>query len=123
MLVENCVSALAASRSAIRAYKREIARERGAAHKPVVLTPKLLVREDGKALTAGMLRTRFDDARERAGVKKDLFQFRDFRAKVATEADEAAGTRAAQALLGHTTEGMTAAYIRHKVGRKVTPIK
>jgi integrase len=66
-----------------------------------------------------MLRSRFDDARERAGVQKDLFQFRDYRAKVATEVDEAEGTRAAQALLGHTTESMTVTYIRHKVGRKV----
>lgn len=107
----------------IRGYKREIARERAAARKPVVHTLKLLVREDGQALTAGMLRSRFDDARLRAGVQKDLFQFRDFRAKVATEVDEAAGTRAAQALLGHTTEAMTANYIRHKVGRKVNSPK
>jgi integrase len=27
----------------------------------------------------------------------------------------------AQALLGHTTEAMTAKYIRHKVGKKVKP--
>jgi integrase len=89
----------------------------------VVHTMALLVNEKGEKLTANMLRNRFDDARERAGVKKDLFQFRDFRAKVATETDEAQGTRAAQALLGHTTEGMTADYIRHKVGKKVTPIR
>lgn len=107
----------------IRSYKREIARERAAAGKPVVHTLKLLVREDGQPLSAGMLRTRFDDARERAGVKKDLFQFRDYRAKVGTETDEVAGTKAAQAILGHTTEGMTVSYIRHKVGKKVRPIR
>lgn len=105
----------------IRAYKRAIAREREEAGKPVVHTLKLLVREDGQPLTTGMLRSRFDDARERAGVKKDLFQFRDYRAKVATEVDEQRGTREAQALLGHTTEGMTADYIRHKVGKLVRP--
>lgn len=103
----------------IRAFKREIAATRRAAGKPVVHTMALLVNEDGQALTYAMLRARFDDARLRAGVKKDLFQFRDFRAKVATEVDEVHGTRAAQALLGHTTEGMTVKYIRHKVGRKV----
>jgi integrase len=107
----------------IRAYKREIARERAAAGKPAVHTLKLLVREDGQPLTAGMLRSRFDDARLRAGVKKDLFQFRDFRAKAGTEMDEAQGTRAAQALLGHTTESMTVRYIRNKVGRKVRPAR
>lgn len=48
-------------------------------------------------------------------------QIQWFRAKVATDNDEASGTRAAQALLGHTTEAMTADYIRQKVGRKVKP--
>ncbi len=43
--------------------------------------------------------------------------------EVATEADEADGTKRAQALLGHTTETMTEHYIRHKVGRKVRPLK
>lgn len=107
----------------IRAYKRQIAADRAEAGKPVVHTLKLLVREDGQPFTPGMLRSRFDDARQRAGVKKDLFQFRDFRAKVATELDEAEGTRAAQAMLGHTTESMTARYIRNKVGKKVRPLK
>jgi integrase len=117
------VGALADLITEIRAYKREIAQERRAAGKPVIHTMALLVNEDGKALTYSMLRSRFDDARDRAGVKKDLFQFRDYRAKVATETDEAEGTRAAQAMLGHTTEGMTVRYIRNKVGRKVTPRK
>jgi integrase len=107
----------------IRDYKRAVAAERRTAGKPVVHTMALLVNEKGEALTKNMLRNRFDDARDLAGVKKDLFQFRDFRAKVATETDEAAGTRAAQALLGHTTETMTQRYIRHKVGKKVQPIR
>jgi integrase len=107
----------------IRAYKREIAKQRAAARKPVVHTMALLVNEKGQALTEAMLRSRFDEARERAGVKKDLFQFRDFRAKVATQVDEERGTREAQALLGHTTEGMTVSYIRRKVGKKVRPAK
>lgn len=101
----------------IKAWKKTLEQE----HK--VYSMALLVNESGKALSKHMLRDRFDDARARAGVKKDLFQFRDFRAKVATETDEAEGTRAAQAILGHTTEGMTADYIRHKVGKKVRPIR
>lgn len=68
-----------------------------------------------------MLRDRFDAEREAAGIPKAQFQFRDLRAIAATTVDEMAGT--AQALLGHTTEGMTAHYIRHKVGKKVAPIK
>lgn len=117
------VGALAELIVEIRAYKRDVAQRRGAGGKPVVLTMALLVNEDGNALTEAMLRSRFDDARDRAGVKKELFQFRDFRAKVATETDEAEGTRAAQAILGHTTESMTVHYIRRKVGKTVTPRK
>jgi hypothetical protein len=33
-----------------------------------------------------------------------------------------AGTRTAQAILGHTTEAMTSACIHHKTGKKVRPI-
>ncbi len=83
----------------------------------------LLVDEKGQKMTEAMLRNRFDDAREAAGIDKALFQFRDLRAKAATDTDDAGGTRQAQALLGHTTETMTADYIRHKVGRKVRPIR
>lgn len=82
-----------------------------------VRAPSLLVNEQGDKLTAAMLRNRFDAA----GIDKARFQFRDLRAKAATETDDSGGTRAAQALLGHTTETMTTAYIRHKAGRKVTP--
>lgn len=66
---------------------------------------------------------RFDDARDAAGIDKRLFQFRDLRAKAATETDDAHGVRSAQALLGHTTEAMTSNYVRHKVGKKVSPIR
>lgn len=97
----------------IRAFKRARA----------VHAMALLVNEAGQAMRSDALRYRFDKARAAAGIDKDLFQFRDFRAKVATETDDAAGTKAAQALLGHTTEGMTADYVRHKVGKKVRPIR
>lgn len=83
----------------------------------------LLVNEAGQPLTRHMLRDRFDAAREAAGIPKADFQFRDLRATAATAVDETGGTKQAQALLGHTTEGMTAHYIRHKAGRKVGPVK
>lgn len=83
----------------------------------------LLVNEKGQPLTQNAMRYRFDKARKLAGIDKKAFQFRDFRAKVATATDEVAGTRAAQAVLGHTSEAMTAEYIRHKVGKKVRPIR
>lgn len=83
----------------------------------------LLVNESGEQLSKHMLRDRFDDARAAAGIAKADFQFRDLRATAATAVDEESGTRSAQALLGHTTEGMTAHYIRHKVGKKVKPVR
>jgi integrase len=97
----------------IRAYKREIG----------VHALALLVNEDGQPLGRDAIRSRFDKARAAAGVAKADFQIRDLRAKAATETDDAGGTRAAQALLGHTTEGMTAAYIRRKAGKKVSSIR
>jgi len=101
----------------IRAYKREIEKE------TKVYAMALLVNEEGKALTKAMLRDRFDDARAAANVPKAEFQFRDLRAKAATDIDDERGTRDAQSLLGHTTESMTANYIRHKVGKKVRPLR
>lgn len=83
----------------------------------------LLVNEEGQAMTRYMLRTRFDAARKAAGITPAQFQFRDLRAKAATDVDEATGTKGAQALLGHTTEGMTTHYVRHKAGRKVNPVR
>jgi integrase len=77
-------------------------------------------RAAGQPLTKHRLRDRFDAAREAADIPKAEFQFRDLRT---TAVDETSGTKQAQALLGHTTEGMTAHYIRHKVGKKVQPVR
>lgn len=93
----------------ICAYKREIG----------VHALSLLVNEIGQPLSRDAIRSRFDKARRAAGVMKADFQMRDLRAKAATEVDEADGVRAAQALLGHTTESMTAKYIRRTVGKRV----
>ena len=86
-------------------------------------TARLLVNEAGQPLTKNMLRDRFDAARDAAGIPKAEFQFRDLRATAATILDDDSGIRQAQALLGHTTEGMTAQYIRHKIGKKVKPVR
>ena len=80
-------------------------------------TAQLLVNEAGQPLTKNMLHDRFDAARDAAGIPKAQFQFRDLRSTAATTVDDDGGIRHAQALLGHTTEGMTAQYIRHKVGK------
>lgn len=103
--------ALAALIEEIRAYKSQFK----------TYAMQLLVNEKGQPLTNAMFRTRFDAARDAAGIDKDAFQFRDLRATAATAVDDDAGIRQAQALLGHTTEGMTAEYVRHKVGKRVKP--
>jgi integrase len=75
-------------------------------------------------MTTSMLRKRFDDAREAAGIPKADFQMRDLRAKAATDKEESTGNiRAARDQLGHTTVGMTEHYIRMRKGMKVTPTK
>lgn len=78
-------------------------------------------RHRNKPLTYAMLRGAMDRARQKAGIHKNDFQFRDLRAKAATDADENQGLAAAQALLGHTTPNVTHHYIRHRKGRLVEP--
>ncbi|EJL77131.1 tyrosine-type recombinase/integrase [Variovorax sp. 2RAF20] len=50
----------------------------------------LLANERGAPMTAAMLRKRFDKARKSAGIDITTFQFRDLRAKAATDTDESA---------------------------------
>ncbi len=83
----------------------------------------LIVNERGQALSASALDGRFGTARECAGIAPADFQFRDLRAKAATEADESRGLEQAQALMGHSTPAMTRRYIRHRTGKLVKPTK
>lgn len=105
--------ALAVLMQEIRAFKQAIKGVRA-------LAP--LVNESGQPLRAGAIRYRFGKARGAAGIAKRGFQFRDFRAQAATDTDDQDGTKAAQALLGHTTEAMAADYMQHKVGKKVRSV-
>jgi integrase len=95
-----------------------------------VVAPTLAAKVDGTRLTKAMLRGAFDRARMAAiKVHPELeaeiraFQFRDLRAKAATDKDEAEGGAAAQDLLGHTTPTMTRQYVRHRKGKLVKPTK
>jgi integrase len=84
----------------------------------------LVVNEDGERLMRDALRFRFDRARLAAGVSKDLFQFRDLRAKAGTDKTEASGDiRVAQRQLGHASLVMTEHYVRERKGDKVEPTK
>ena len=77
----------------------------------------LLQDGNGQRLTYGALRTRFDKARKAADVD---FQFRDIRAKTATDTDDLARS---QQLLGHKTRAMTEHYTRNRKGERVEPLK
>lgn len=90
----------------------------------VVHSTALVVNEKGQRLTVGALRSRFDDARERAGVDKARFQFRDLRGKAGTDKTDAVGDiRQAQKQLGHRSVTMTETYVRARRGDVVKPTK
>ena len=71
----------------------------------------------GKPLSALAMRSRFDKARTKAGVS---FQFRDIRAKAATDTGDLAHS---QRLLGHRNRDMTEHYVRQRVGERVKPLR
>lgn len=77
----------------------------------------LLQDGNGQRLSYGVLRVRFDKARKDAAVD---FQFRDIRAKSATDSEDLAR---AQKLLGHKARSMTERYTRDRKGDKVLPLK
>ena len=87
----------------------------------------ILTDPKGQALKPfGFFRSHFDAARNAAAVEaKELgvefvrFQFRDLRAKAASDIDSMAQARK---LLGHTTEQMTRNYVRARIGERVAPI-
>lgn len=84
----------------------------------------LIVNENGERLLHDALRFRFDRARLAARVSKDLFQFRDLRAKAGTDKTESSGDiRAAQRQLGHSSLVMTEHYVRERKGDKVEPTR
>lgn len=79
--------------------------------------PFLIQDDDGQPLRADGLRSRFSKARKAAGVS---FQFRDIRAKAATDTGDLAHS---QRLLGHKQRGMTEHYVRDRIGERVMPLR
>ncbi|MFZ6770541.1 tyrosine-type recombinase/integrase [Undibacterium sp. Di26W] len=71
---------------------------------------------DGQRLTYFAMCSRFDKAREVSGVN---FQFRDLRAKAATDTEDLAH---AQSLLGHKNRTTTEIYTRERKGDLVKPL-
>jgi len=81
------------------------------------LSAWLIQDDSGRPLGTFALRSRFDKARSRAGVD---FQFRDLRAKAATDTGDLAHS---QALLGHTKRDMTEHYVKRRIGERVKPLR
>ena len=88
----------------------------------------ILAMPNGQPLTYTMLRNRFDDARAAAAaahadpamaVRIKKFQFRDIRAKAASDIDD---IQAASKLLGHAGQKITADVYR-RAGEKVNPTR
>lgn len=91
---------------------------------------KLINMPDGTPMTSYMLRGAMDRARKAAtaahpehAARIKEFQFRDLRAKAATDTEDTHGIGAAQDQLGHTTQTMTRQYVRHRKGKLVKPTK
>ena len=78
----------------------------------------LLNNERGQRYTRSMLRLDFDEARAAAGIAN--VQFRDLRAKAATDTDS---LEHAQRLLGHQGRAMTEHYVKDRAGDKVRPLR
>lgn len=81
------------------------------------LSAYLIQDDNGRPLSQLALRSRFDKARKAAGV---TFQFRDIRAKVATDTGDLAHS---QKLLGHRNRDMTEHYVRQRIGERVRPLR
>lgn len=77
----------------------------------------LITDTNGQRISATTLRSRFSKAREIAGVS---FQFRDIRAKTATDTGDLAHS---QSLLGHKKRDMTEHYVRRHSGERVKPLR
>lgn len=81
------------------------------------ISPYLIQDENGQPLTYFALRSRFDKARDLAKVS---FQFRDIRAKAATDTGDLAHS---QKLLAHKNRDMTEHYVRSRLGERVRPLR
>lgn len=79
--------------------------------------PALIQNQDGQQFTYFALRSRFDAARAATGAS---FQFRDLRAKGATDLDDLAH---AQKLLGHKRRATTEHYSGRRKGTLVEPVE
>lgn len=77
----------------------------------------LIQDENGQPISQLQLRSRFDKARVLAKVS---FQFRDRRAKAATDTGDLAHS---QKLLAHKNREMTEHYVKSRISERVRPLR
>lgn len=95
-----------------------------------IRTLQLICTETGRPISQNALSLRFTKARLKAAslnpsIKEAIlaYQFRDLRAKAASDKAESGTMRDAQLQLGHQSMAMTEHYVRAKRGQKVTPTR
>lgn len=87
-----------------------------------VYSTRLIVNEKGRSIGVNAMSRRWAKACKAAKVTG--LQFRDLRAKAATDKEESTGNiREAQKQLGHSNVRTTEIYLRNRRGAKVTPTK
>lgn len=87
-----------------------------------IYNTRLVVNKNGRSIGVHALSERFRKARVAAGIEG--VQFRDLRAKAATDkAETSHDVRQAQRQLGHSSVTTTELYIRRRRGEKVTPTR
>ena len=91
--------------------------ERISGRSSIAISAYLIQDEKGQPLSQCALRSRFDKARTLAKVS---FQFRDIRAKAATDTGNLAHS---QKLLAHKNRDMTEQYVRARAGERVPPLR
>lgn len=103
--------------------KDVIDRIRARRNKFKVVTTYLVVSKYGRPVQRRAVSAWLVEARKAAGIPANDFQFRDLRAKAGTDKEDVSGMSAAKDQLGHASEKTTIHYVRHRLGKKVTPTR
>jgi integrase len=88
-----------------------------------IISTYLVLNQYGRPVSRRTVAAWLRDVRKETGIDPESFQFRDLRAKAGTDKEDTQGMSAAKDQLGHTSEKMTAHYVRHRLGKKVGPTR
>lgn len=88
-----------------------------------IVTTYLVVSKYGRPVQRRTVSEWLKQVRKATGIPADDFQFRDLRAKAGTDKEDSQGMAAAKDQLGHANESMTRHYVRHRLGKKVSPTR